>query len=41
MLAVILIHAEIVREPVGVIDGDSPRVMHESKAEQIRLIGVD
>jgi len=26
---------------VGVIDGDSLRVMHEGKAELIRLIGVD
>ena len=26
---------------VGVIDGDSIRVMHEGKAEQIRLSGID
>jgi len=26
---------------VGVIDGDSIRVMHNGKAEQIRLIGID
>jgi len=26
---------------VGVIDGDSIRVMHDGKAEQIRLNGID
>lgn len=41
ILAPILAHAEFVRKVVGVIDGDSLRVMHEGKAEQIRLIGVD
>ena len=37
----ILAHAEFTGKVVGVIDGDSIRVMHEDKAEQIRLIGVD
>ena len=41
ILAPILSHAEFVGKVVGVIDGDSIRVMHEGKAEQIRLIGVD
>ena len=33
--------AEFVGKVVGVIDGDSIRVMHEGKAEQIRLLGID
>ncbi len=37
----ILAHAEFVGKVVGVIDGDSIRVMHEGKPEQIRLIGID
>jgi endonuclease YncB( thermonuclease family) len=32
---------EFVGKVVGVIDGDSIRVMHEGQAEQIRLIGID
>ena len=41
LLLPIVAHAEFVGKVVGVIDGDSIRVMHEGKAEQIRLIGVD
>jgi micrococcal nuclease len=41
VLCPILAHAEFVGQVVGVIDGDSLRVMHGGKAEQIRLIGVD
>lgn len=37
----ILAHAEFMRKVVGVIDGDSIRVMHDSKAEQVRLLEVD
>lgn len=37
----ILAHAAFVGKVVGVIDGDSLRVMHEGNAEQIRLLGVD
>lgn len=37
----ILAHAEFVGKVVGVIDGDSIRVMHDGKAEQIRLLGID
>ncbi len=41
LLLPIVAYAEFVGKVVGVIDGDSIRVMHEGKAEQIRLIGVD
>lgn len=34
-------HAEFVGKVVGVIDGDSIRVMHEGQPEQIRLLGID
>jgi len=42
-LVFVLVFPEVVRadfagQVVGVIDGDSIRVMHEGKAEQIRLI---
>jgi endonuclease YncB( thermonuclease family) len=37
----ILAHAEFIGKVVGVIDGDSIRVMHDGKAEQIRLLGID
>ena len=40
-LVSILAHAEFVGKVVGVIYGDSIRVMHEGKAEQIRLLGID
>ncbi len=41
VFAPILAHAEFVGKVVGVIDGDSIRVMHEGKAEQILLLGID
>ncbi len=41
VLAPILAYAEFVGKVVGVIDGDSLRVMHDGTAEQIRLLGVD
>ena len=41
MLGPILAHAEFIGKVVGVIDGDSIRVMHDGKAEQIRLLGID
>ncbi len=41
VLAPILAHAEFLGKVVGVIDGDSIKVMHEGKEEQIRLIGID
>ena len=37
----ILAYAEFTGKVVGVIDGDSIRVMHEGKAEQVRLAGID
>ncbi len=37
----LLAQAEFVGKLVGVIDGGSIRVMHEGKAEQIRLLGID
>ncbi len=33
--------AEFIGKVVGVIDGDSIRVMHRGKAEPIRLLGID
>lgn len=33
--------ADLIGKVVGVIDGDSIRVVYEGKAEQIRLIGID
>ena len=36
-----LVLADFIGEVVGVIDGDSIRVMHDGQSEQIRLIGVD
>ncbi len=33
--------AEFTGKVVGIIDGDSIRVMHDGKAEQIRLAGID
>jgi endonuclease YncB( thermonuclease family) len=41
ILGPILAHAEFVGKVVGVIDGDSIRVMHDGQAEQIRLLGID
>ncbi len=41
ILAPVLAHAEFIGRVVGVIDGDSIRVMHEGKAEPIRLLGID
>ena len=41
VLGSILAHAEFVVEVIGVIDGDSIRVLHDGKAEQIRLLGID
>ena len=41
LLAPYGVHAEFVGKVVGVIDGDSLRVMHEGQAEQIRLLGID
>jgi endonuclease YncB( thermonuclease family) len=41
ILLPILALAEFTGKVVGVIDGDSIRVMHEGKAEQIRLLGID
>jgi endonuclease YncB( thermonuclease family) len=41
VLAPLFVHAEFMGKVVGVIDGDSIRVMHEGKAEQIRLLGID
>jgi endonuclease YncB( thermonuclease family) len=41
VLVPILSHAEFVGKVVGVIDGDSIRVMRKGKAEQIRLLGID
>lgn len=41
LLVPLLANAEFVGKVVGVVDGDSIRVMHEGIAEQIRLIGVD
>ena len=37
----ILAYAEFTGKVVGVIEGDSIRVMHEGKAEQVRLAGID
>lgn len=37
----ILAHAEFVGKVVGIIDGDSIRVMHDGKAQEIRLLGID
>ncbi len=34
-------HADFIGKVVGVMDGDSIRVMHEGQAEQIRLLGID
>ncbi len=36
-----LAHAEYIGTVVGVIDGDSIRVIHDGQAEQIRLLGID
>ena len=36
-----VVRADFAGQVVGVIDGDSIRVMHEGKAEQIRLLGID
>ena len=41
LLPSLAISADFTGKVVGVIDGDSIRVMHEGKAEQIRLSGVD
>ena len=41
LLSPLSIHAEFVGHVVGVIDGDSIRVMHDGQVEQIRLVGVD
>ncbi|MEP7154101.1 MAG: thermonuclease family protein [Nitrospira sp.] len=41
LLAPLLAQGEFVGTVLGVIDGDSLRVMHEGTAEQIRLLGVD
>ncbi len=41
ILAPVLAQAEFIGKVVGVTDGDSIRVMHEGKAEPIRLIGID
>jgi endonuclease YncB( thermonuclease family) len=35
------VQAEFTGKVVGVIDGDSIRVMHDGTAEQIRLLGID
>ncbi len=35
------VQAEFRGKVVGVIDGDSIRVMHDGKAEQVRLLGID
>jgi endonuclease YncB( thermonuclease family) len=35
------VQAEFIGKVVGVIDGDSIRVMHEGKSEQVRLLGID
>jgi endonuclease YncB( thermonuclease family) len=37
----IVAHADFTGQVVGVTDGDSIKVMHESKAAKIRLIGID
>lgn len=37
----ILAHAEFVGKVVGVIDGDSIRVIHDGEAQQIRLLWID
>lgn len=36
VLLLILAHAEFVGQVLGIIDGNSIRVMHDGKAEQIR-----
>ena len=41
LLPSLAISADFTGKVVGVIDGDSIRVMHEGKAEQIRLSGID
>lgn len=41
ILGPILAQAEFVGKVIGVIDGDSIRVMHDGKAEPVRLLGID
>ena len=41
VLSPFLTQADLVGKVVGVIDGDSIRVMREGKAEQNRLAGID
>lgn len=41
VLCPIFVHAEYTGQVVGVTDGDSIKVMHDGKAEKIRLIGID
>lgn len=41
ILCPLLAYADFTGKVVGVIDGDSIRVMHEGKAEKVRLAGID
>ncbi len=41
LLTPLLAHLEFIGKVVGVIDGDSIRVLHDGQAEQIRLLGID